>query len=149
MLRARAASHGLSVPLSQQDLSSVSSSPTSSPKTKVAALALPKPSQVGPTQLQRRQVPRPDAVLTHKQAQGNSLQLPHPSSRRIFCFFLCLDPCRFLFSEFCVESQHLRGSFPCSSAHHSLEGLELGWKQHFCSLWSLPSVGSGKGFLSG
>ncbi|XP_032937152.1 KAT8 regulatory NSL complex subunit 3 isoform X3 [Catharus ustulatus] len=54
---------------SEQDLSSVSSSPTSSPKTKVAALALPKPSQVGPTQLQRRQVPRPDAVLTHKQAQ--------------------------------------------------------------------------------
>ncbi|XP_032937154.1 KAT8 regulatory NSL complex subunit 3 isoform X5 [Catharus ustulatus] len=55
---------------SEQDLSSVSSSPTSSPKTKVAALALPKPSQVGPTQLQRRQVPRPDAVLTHKQAQA-------------------------------------------------------------------------------
>ncbi|XP_053822446.1 KAT8 regulatory NSL complex subunit 3 isoform X1 [Vidua chalybeata] len=54
---------------SEQDLSSVSSSPTSSPKTKVAALALPKPSQMGPTQLQRRQVPRPDAVLTHKQAQ--------------------------------------------------------------------------------
>ncbi|XP_038016394.1 KAT8 regulatory NSL complex subunit 3 isoform X5 [Motacilla alba alba] len=54
---------------SEQDLSSVSSSPTSSPKTKVAALALPKPSQVGPTQLQRRPVPRPDAVLTHKQAQ--------------------------------------------------------------------------------
>ncbi|XP_036252495.1 KAT8 regulatory NSL complex subunit 3 isoform X3 [Molothrus ater] len=54
---------------SEQDLSSVSSSPTSSPKTKVAALALPKPSQVGPTQLQRRQVPRPDTVLSHKQAQ--------------------------------------------------------------------------------
>ncbi|XP_041327073.1 KAT8 regulatory NSL complex subunit 3 isoform X4 [Pyrgilauda ruficollis] len=56
-------------PSGSEDLSSVSSSPTSSPKTKVAALALPKPSQVGPTQLQRRQVPRPDAVLTHKQAQ--------------------------------------------------------------------------------
>ncbi|XP_063276670.1 KAT8 regulatory NSL complex subunit 3 isoform X3 [Prinia subflava] len=55
---------------SEQDLSSVSSSPTSSPKAKVAALALPKPSQAGPTQLQRRQVPRPDAVLTHKQAQA-------------------------------------------------------------------------------
>ncbi|XP_054373454.1 KAT8 regulatory NSL complex subunit 3 isoform X1 [Molothrus ater] len=55
---------------SEQDLSSVSSSPTSSPKTKVAALALPKPSQVGPTQLQRRQVPRPDTVLSHKQAQA-------------------------------------------------------------------------------
>ncbi|XP_041260562.1 KAT8 regulatory NSL complex subunit 3 isoform X2 [Onychostruthus taczanowskii] len=57
-------------PSGSEDLSSVSSSPTSSPKTKVAALALPKPSQVGPTQLQRRQVPRPDAVLTHKQAQA-------------------------------------------------------------------------------
>ncbi|TRZ09581.1 hypothetical protein HGM15179_017522 [Zosterops borbonicus] len=57
-------------PSGSEDLSSVSSSPTSSPKTKVAALALPKPSQVGPTQLQRRQVPRPDTVLTHKQAQA-------------------------------------------------------------------------------
>ncbi|NWI02707.1 KANL3 protein, partial [Tichodroma muraria] len=79
----RPASPAAKVPASpsgSEDLSSVSSSPTSSPKTKVAALALPKPSQAGPTQLQRRQVPRPDAVLTHKQAQGNSLQLPHPSS---------------------------------------------------------------------
>ncbi|XP_066193336.1 KAT8 regulatory NSL complex subunit 3 isoform X2 [Sylvia atricapilla] len=56
-------------PSGSEDLSSVSSSPTSSPKAKVAALALPKPSQVG-TQLQRRQVPRPEAVLTHKQAQA-------------------------------------------------------------------------------
>ncbi|XP_030820086.1 KAT8 regulatory NSL complex subunit 3 isoform X3 [Camarhynchus parvulus] len=69
----RPASPAAKVPASpsgSEDLSSVSSSPTSSPKTKVAALALPKPSQVGPTQLQRRQVPRPDAVLTHKQAQA-------------------------------------------------------------------------------
>ncbi|XP_056364567.1 KAT8 regulatory NSL complex subunit 3 isoform X3 [Oenanthe melanoleuca] len=68
----RPASPAAKVPASpsgSEDLSSVSSSPTSSPKTKVAALALPKPSQVGPTQLQRRQVPRPDAVLSHKQAQ--------------------------------------------------------------------------------
>ncbi|XP_068030462.1 LOW QUALITY PROTEIN: KAT8 regulatory NSL complex subunit 3 [Anomalospiza imberbis] len=68
----RPASPAAKVPASpsgSEDLSSVSSSPTSSPKTKVAALALPKPSQVGPTQLQRRQLPRPDAVLTHKQAQ--------------------------------------------------------------------------------
>ncbi|XP_066062391.1 KAT8 regulatory NSL complex subunit 3 isoform X2 [Chamaea fasciata] len=68
----RPASPAAKVPASpsgSEDLSSVSSSPTSSPKTKVAALALPKPSQAGPTQLQRRQVPRPDAVLTHKQAQ--------------------------------------------------------------------------------
>ncbi|XP_072773905.1 KAT8 regulatory NSL complex subunit 3 isoform X3 [Taeniopygia guttata] len=68
----RPASPAAKVPASpsgSEDLSSVSSSPTSSPKTKVAALALPKPSQVGPTQLQRRPVPRPDAVLTHKQAQ--------------------------------------------------------------------------------
>ncbi|XP_036252493.1 KAT8 regulatory NSL complex subunit 3 isoform X2 [Molothrus ater] len=69
----RPASPAAKVPASpsgSEDLSSVSSSPTSSPKTKVAALALPKPSQVGPTQLQRRQVPRPDTVLSHKQAQA-------------------------------------------------------------------------------
>ncbi|XP_039943852.1 KAT8 regulatory NSL complex subunit 3 isoform X2 [Hirundo rustica] len=68
----RPASPAAKVPASpsgSEDLSSVSSSPTSSPKAKVAALALPKPSQLGPTQLQRRQVPRPEAVLTHKQAQ--------------------------------------------------------------------------------
>ncbi|NXU97428.1 KANL3 protein, partial [Cettia cetti] len=75
-------------PSGSEDLSSVSSSPTSSPKTKVAALALPKPGQVGPTQLQRRQVPRPDTVLTHKQAQGNSLQLPHLSSSQNLGFAL-------------------------------------------------------------
>ncbi|NWZ98069.1 KANL3 protein, partial [Nesospiza acunhae] len=89
----RPASPAAKVPASpsgSEDLSSVSSSPTSSPKTKVAALALPKPSQVGPTQLQRRQVPRPDAVLTHKQAQGNSLQLPRPSSSCTFGREMCI-----------------------------------------------------------
>ncbi|XP_058676107.1 KAT8 regulatory NSL complex subunit 3 isoform X1 [Ammospiza caudacuta] len=70
----RPASPAAKVPASpsgSEDLSSVSSSPTSSPKAKVAALALPKPSQVCPTQLQRRQVPRPDPVLSHKQAQAH------------------------------------------------------------------------------
>ncbi|XP_074415115.1 KAT8 regulatory NSL complex subunit 3 isoform X4 [Zonotrichia albicollis] len=56
-------------PSGSEDLSSVSSSPTSSPKAKVAALALPKASQGCPPQLQRRQVPRPEPVLSHKQAQ--------------------------------------------------------------------------------
>ncbi|XP_066062392.1 KAT8 regulatory NSL complex subunit 3 isoform X3 [Chamaea fasciata] len=83
----RPASPAAKVPASpsgSEDLSSVSSSPTSSPKTKVAALALPKPSQAGPTQLQRRQVPRPDAVLTHKQAQvvsGKPLPLGQSSTK--------------------------------------------------------------------
>ncbi|XP_050181935.1 KAT8 regulatory NSL complex subunit 3 isoform X10 [Myiozetetes cayanensis] len=54
---------------SEQDLSSVSSSPTSSPKTKVATISLQKPPAVGTTQLLKRQVPRADTVLTHKQAQ--------------------------------------------------------------------------------
>ncbi|KAJ7399504.1 KAT8 regulatory NSL complex subunit 3 [Pitangus sulphuratus] len=55
---------------SRQDLSSVSSSPTSSPKTKVATMSLQKPPTVGTTQLLKRQVPRADTVLTHKQAQA-------------------------------------------------------------------------------
>lgn len=49
----------------------MSSSPTSSPKTKVTTVAsVQKSSQIGTPQLLKRHVQRTEAVLTHKQAQG-------------------------------------------------------------------------------
>ncbi|XP_064587273.1 KAT8 regulatory NSL complex subunit 3 isoform X4 [Zonotrichia leucophrys gambelii] len=69
-------------PSGSEDLSSVSSSPTSSPKAKVAALALPKASQGCPPQLQRRQVPRPEPVLSHKQAPAAAAPEPSEGAHR-------------------------------------------------------------------
>uniref|UniRef100_A0A8D0DRR8 KAT8 regulatory NSL complex subunit 3 n=1 Tax=Salvator merianae TaxID=96440 RepID=A0A8D0DRR8_SALMN len=73
----RPASPAAKVPASpsgSEDLSSVSSSPTSSPKAKTATMAsIQKPSQLGATQLLKRPVQRTEAAVMHKQSAVASL----------------------------------------------------------------------------
>ncbi|KAG8141146.1 hypothetical protein E2320_006807, partial [Naja naja] len=54
------------------ELSSVSSSPASSPKAKMAVPSLQKSSQVGASQLLKRSVQRMEGAVMYKQAPGKA-----------------------------------------------------------------------------
>lgn len=133
-----------------QDLSSVSSSPTSSPKTKMAAVSsIQKPTPISTAQLLKRQVQRTDTILTHKQAQGNSWWLSY--LLHIWIFALFPEFFRFyLLSAFLNPScgNLLCSSVPCYCHWNAAAGgeVKLGWKQCLCSLQSLVAVPGGKDF---